>query len=166
MSKIHFLVKAVSIPIETTYEQVIRRRVKYFRGRHEQLKQIRDYFCEDKAGETRVLILQAIGGQGKSQIALEYCRQSHSYYSNVFWLNASSERMAVQSMVRVAAEIGQTLTGIDDSRTKTRLVVHALAQRSERWLMVLDNYDDPDHFSTVDQFIPSRESSLYPPEVS
>jgi len=68
--------------------------------------------------------------------------------------------MAVQSMERVAAEIGQKLTGNDDSRSKVRLVVHTLAQRCERWLMVLDNYDDPGNFSRVDQFIPSRKSLL------
>jgi hypothetical protein len=105
-----------------------------------------------------------MGGQGKSQIALEYCRQPRSIYSEIFWVNASSEMMAVQSMERVAAEIGQKLTGIEDSRTKVRVVVHALAQRSERWLMVLDNYDDPGDFPTIDLFIPSRQSHFYPRE--
>ncbi|KAK5188371.1 hypothetical protein LTR92_011561, partial [Exophiala xenobiotica] len=144
---------------ESTYEQAVRRRVKYFRGRREQLTQIQEYFETDVTDhtmdESRVLILQAMGGQGKSQIALEYCRQSRSRYAEIFWVNASSETMAVQSLERVAAEIGQPLMGIDDARTRTRLVVHTLARRNERWLMVLDNYDDPDHFATIDRFIPS-----------
>lgn len=63
--------------------------------------------------------------------------------------------MAIRSMERVAEEIGRKLTGIDDHRSKIRLVVHALAQRSEQWLMVLDNYDDPDRFPNIDHFIPS-----------
>ena len=61
----------------------------------------------------------------------------------------------MQSMERVAAEIRQPLTGINDTRTKVRIVVLALARRSERWLMVLDNYNDPDRFSSIDRFIPS-----------
>ena len=154
--------KAIPIPIETAYEQSIRRRVKYFRGRQiqldqVQLDQIQKYFAEDKVEEPRVIILQAMGGQGKSQIALEYCRRSRSIYSHVFWINASSEVVATQSMQQVAVEIGQTLTGIGDSRTKIRLVVSALAQRCERWLLVLDNYDDPNRFSTISQFIPTRK---------
>lgn len=113
------------------------------------------FFLQDPADETRVLILQAMGGQGKSQIALEYCRQQRCTYAKIFWINASSETMATQSMERVAAEIGQLLTGIDDPRTKIRLVVQALERRSERWLMVLDNYDDPDYFTMIEQFIPT-----------
>ncbi|KAK5215261.1 hypothetical protein LTR72_011673 [Exophiala xenobiotica] len=144
---------------ELTYEQAIRRRVKYFRGRGEQLTQIQEYFKTDATDHTvdecRVLILQAMGGQGKSQIALEYCRQSRSRYAEIFWVNASSETMAAQSLEQVAAEIGQPLMGIDDARTRIRLVVHALSRWNERWLMVLDNYDDPDHFATIDRFIPS-----------
>ncbi|KIW24807.1 hypothetical protein, variant [Cladophialophora immunda] len=146
----------VSIPVETTYEQARRRRVKYFRGRQKQLERIQEYFTDDAADECRVLILQAMGGQGKSQIALEYCRRRRSTYAEIFWINASSETIATQSMERVAAEIGQPLAGIDDTRTKIRLVVQALARRSERWLMVLDNYDDPDHFTSIEQFIPSH----------
>jgi hypothetical protein len=98
-----------------------------------------------------------MGGQGKSQIGLEYCRQSRSTYSDIFWVNASSEMMAVKLLVRLALEIGQTLAGAGDFGTKVRLVVHALAQRSERWLMLLDKYDDLDHFSSIGQLIPARE---------
>ncbi|OAP55816.1 hypothetical protein AYL99_09968 [Fonsecaea erecta] len=146
----------ISVPLETTYEQASRRRVKYFRGRQKQLKRLQEYFTDDIADEYRVLILQAMGGQGKSQIALEYCRQRRSTYAEMFWINASSETIAVQSIERVAAEIRQPLTGIDDTRTKIRLVVQALARRSQRWLMVLDNYDDPDHFTSIEHFIPSH----------
>ncbi|OAG35258.1 hypothetical protein AYO21_10529 [Fonsecaea monophora] len=109
-----------------------RRRVNYFRGRQKQLERIQEYFTDDAADE---------------------CRPT---YAEMFWINASSETMAVQSLERVAAEIRQPLTGIDDTRTKIRLVVQALARRSKRWLMVLDNYDDPDHFTSIEQFIPSH----------
>ncbi|KAK7887345.1 hypothetical protein LTR67_009765 [Exophiala xenobiotica] len=145
----------VSVPVETSYEQADRRRVTYFRGRQEQLNRIDEYFSNAAADERHVLILQGMGGQGKSQIALKCCREWPSRYAETFWLNASSEMMAVQSLERVAAEIGQPLTGIDDARERIRLVVRALARRTERWFLVLDNYDDPDHFTTIEQFIPS-----------
>ncbi|KAK5276480.1 hypothetical protein LTR40_011564 [Exophiala xenobiotica] len=151
----------VSVPVETSYEQADRRRVTYFRGRQEQLNRIDECFSNAAADERRVLILQGMGGQGKSQIALKCCRQWPSRYAETFWLNASSEAMAVQSLERVAAEIGQPLTGIDDARERIRLVVRALARRTERWFMVLDNYDDPDHFKTIEQFIPSCQSHYY-----
>jgi hypothetical protein len=145
------------VSVQTTYEQAVRRQVSYFQGRQEQLDRIQQHFTDSIANQSRVLVLQAMGGQGKTQIALEYCRQSQSRYSNIFWVNTNSEMIAVQSLERVAAEIGQVLAGINDDRTKVRVVVRGLAQHRERWLMVLDNYDDPSGFPDVDQFIPSRK---------
>ncbi|KAK5399992.1 hypothetical protein LTR06_011358 [Exophiala xenobiotica] len=98
---------------------------------------------------------RGMGGQGKSQIAPEFCRQWRTRYAEIFWLNASSETTAVQSLERVAAEIGQPTTGVEDARTRIRLLVHALGRRCERRLMMLDNYDDPDQVATIEHSIPS-----------
>jgi len=149
--------QAASRPFETTYEQAARRRVQYFRGRQEQLEQMQEYFAEDKVGKPRVLILQAMGGQGKSQVALEYCRRSHPMYAHIFWVNAHSEATATHSMEQVAGEVGQNITEMDDPRSKVKATVNALARQSQRWLMVLDRYDDPDGFPIMDEFIPSRK---------
>jgi hypothetical protein len=87
--------KDTLVPPEITYDQAVRRRVKYFRGLQAQLKQVKQYFTEIHVDEPRSLILQAMGGQGKSQIALEYCRQCRSIYPDIFWVNTSSEVMAI-----------------------------------------------------------------------
>src|SRR6266480_2084392 len=82
--------------VETTSRQeryflISRERVKDFVGREMQLRQILSHFSADSTRERPYLILHALGGQGKSQIALEYCRQSRKTYRGIFWVNALSE---------------------------------------------------------------------------
>ncbi|KAL6246170.1 hypothetical protein RBB50_007323 [Rhinocladiella similis] len=143
-----------SPPMTTTYDQAQRRRVSYFQGRKKQLEQIRDFFAKAPRDEKRVLILEAMGGQGKTQVALKYCKESRSIYSNIFWVNASSREMAVQSMQRVAQEIGLQIPTDDKSLKNISIVVEALARRKKPWLMVLDNYDDPTGFREIEEFMP------------
>ncbi|KIW14961.1 hypothetical protein PV08_07748 [Exophiala spinifera] len=143
-----------SIPVITTYERAQRRCVNYFQGRKDQLKQIRDFFAKAPRDQKRVLILQGMGGQGKTQTALKYCKESGSIYSNVFWINANSIDMAVQSMERVAEEIGLEISTGDKSLGTISIVVKELEGRRDRWLMVLDNYDDPTGFREIEEFMP------------
>jgi hypothetical protein len=135
---------------------VSRERVKNFVGRESQLRDIQSYFCPNQPAQPRHLILYALGGQGKSQIALEYCRRSKETYSGIFWINASSEEMAVQSYNNIAVLLtGPSLTAPDDAEATIQLVKDRLERWNERWLLVFDNYNKPDKFPGVRRFIPS-----------
>lgn len=73
-----------------SYYEVPNRRVRQFVGREDILQRI------DKALSTgpspRIAVLQGMGGQGKSQIALEYChRKRDILYSAIFWIDATTE---------------------------------------------------------------------------
>jgi hypothetical protein len=142
----------------TTYEQAIRRRVKRFTGRQGHLQEMQKFFAGSISHSPRVLILQAMGGQGKSQLALEYCRLGEEMYRDIFWVNASSKAAAVQSLVQIAVEVQLSLAGVNDVDVQIRMVLRDLEQRKDRWLMVLDNYDDPQAFADLDRFLPSRKS--------
>lgn len=80
-------------------------RVDHFVGREAQLQYITAHFSESQVARPRTLILCALGGQGKSQIALEYCLSSRKIYRGVFWVNASSESTAIQSYHQIAAAL-------------------------------------------------------------
>ena len=66
-----------------SYFLVPRLRVKNFFGREEQLKQVTSYF-EVEVERPQILVLHALGGQRKSQIALKYCQQARKSFRGVF----------------------------------------------------------------------------------
>lgn len=144
-----------------TYFHVSRKRVKDFAGREDQLFQILSYFSVSESTQPRVLILHALGGQGKSQVALEYCQRSRETYRGIFWVNASSKAAATQSFESIAAELNRAAsTSLENAEAKIRFVVNVLEHWDERWMLVFDNYDNPHGFSDVEQFIPSSTCSV------
>ncbi|OAP56890.1 hypothetical protein AYL99_09002 [Fonsecaea erecta] len=137
-----------------TYFVIPVQRVKDFIGRQEELRQIRAYFHE-RIDRPRVLVLHAMGGQGKSQIALEYCQQQRKQYRGIFWINSSSKSTLTQAIVSIGREINIAATeALGDDDAKIAFTVRTLEQWEERWLMVFDNCDDPATFSDIEQFIP------------
>lgn len=141
---------------------VPRQRVKDFIGRESLLDQIRSHFSNDQSGTPTILILYALGGQGKSQIALEYCRKWRDTYRGVFWIDANSETTVTQSYGTIAAELfGASQIESYDSAVQIKMVQGDLERWSEAWLMVFDNYDEPEKFREIKQFIPiSRPRSV------
>ena len=135
--------------------------MKDFVGREMQLRQVLSHFSADHPKERPYLILHALGGQGKSQIALEYCRQSRETYRGIFWVNALSEVSASQSYGTIAsALVGGRSANAGDTDAQIRLVKDRLENWSEPWLLVFDNYDDPKNFPNVKRYIPIGRRSL------
>ena len=108
-------------------------------------------------GPPPCVVLHVLGGQGKSQIALEYCRKWRETYRGVFWINANSEMTATQSYSTIAAELtGASKFETSDSAAQIRLVTGNLERWREAWLLVFDNYDDPESFTTeIRSFFPT-----------
>ena len=127
--------------------------MKTFFGREVELETISAFFsCEVE--NPRILILHALGGQGKSQIALEYCQRSRVTYKGIFWINCTSRSTTVQSLVHIAQELGGSAVEVLNDDDKVKFTLRTLKQWDKRWLMVFDNYDDPITFSNVEQYTP------------
>jgi hypothetical protein len=65
-------------------------------------------------------------------------------------------------------EIEAALTGVssitrEEAEAKIKFVKDSLERWSERWLLVFDNYDEPEKFSNIKRFIPS---SMQPSEIN
>jgi hypothetical protein len=103
------------------------------------------------------MIVHALGGQGKSQIALEYCRRSRQTYRGIFWINANSEALVLQFFQRMFMKLTSSSSSSipQDAEETVEMVKHVLEYWQERWLIVFDNYDDPDAFPRIRRFIPS-----------
>ena len=135
--------------------------MKDFVGREMQLRQVLSHFSADHPKERPYLILHALGGQGKSQIALEYCRQSRETYRGIFWVNALSEVSASQSYETIASVlVGGWSANAGDTDAQIGLVKDRLENWSEPWLLVFDNYDDPKNFPNVKRYIPIGRCSF------
>lgn len=112
-------------------------------------------YFNDESDQPRILVLHAMGGQGKSQIALEYCQRTRQTYQGVFWVNGSSTFTITQSLVSIAHELDRLATAaLPDDDAKVAFALRILERWEHRWLVVFDNCDDAATFSEVQQFIP------------
>jgi len=133
--------------------------VKNFIGHNEELKKINSFF-KHEAEQPRILVLHALGGQGKTQIALKYCHRSRIIYGDGLWINGTSTSTATQAFVGIAQELNCVAVAmLNDDDAKVSFVLRTLGQRDSRWLMVYDNCDEPASFSGIEAFIPQGISS-------
>ena len=142
---------------------VPRKRVKDFVGRGPQLRSIAESFCEPRSSGPCILIVHALGGQGKSQLALEYYRMCRiqNVYRGVFWISAADKALATNSFRKIAVELG--IVGAEqaiDDNVMLGLVKKSLEDWQERWLLIFDNYDSPTQFDDIQEFFSDGTSIL------
>ena len=130
-------------------------RMNHFVGREAQLEKIANFFTGSSTQQPRVLVVHALGGQGKSQLVLEYCQRRRKDYQGMFWVNASSRSSALHSYTRMARALSsQPQANVDDGEQIIETIKTLLENWQESWLLVFDNYDKPDEFSDIRQFLP------------
>ncbi|KAF2274187.1 FabD/lysophospholipase-like protein [Westerdykella ornata] len=82
------------------------------------------------------LVITGIGGMGKSEVCLKIADAMREDFWGVFWVDVSSPSTAKNGFLAIAKALGSSAESIDES-------LQALANIKERWLLVLDNADDP-----------------------
>ncbi|KAF2671127.1 hypothetical protein BT63DRAFT_412193 [Microthyrium microscopicum] len=136
------------------------KKVSHFVGREALLNELSASMDEPATGHTApVIVLQGMGGQGKTQTALEYCHRAwrRERYKAVMWLNATSESSLVKSLANLAElfkEPGQILI---DNEARAQFVKRVLESWSESFLLVFDNYDEPEQFRNVHEYFPAAD---------
>ncbi|KAK6436815.1 hypothetical protein LTR95_006995 [Oleoguttula sp. CCFEE 5521] len=120
-------------------------------GRENELKAMRAALVGD--GSRRTVILNGLGGIGKTQLAVAYARQHKESYSAVIWLNTRDEASVKQSFAIIAERIlryhpsAKYVSSADPTGSLDDIVKAVLAWLSEsdntRWLAIYDNYDNP-----------------------
>lgn len=147
-------------------------------ARQQELADIHAVLCsKDHKDSRRTVVLHGLGGIGKTQLAVAYAKRHKTDYSAVFWLNIKDQDTVKQSYSRMAKWIGQhcsTASHLNSVAEASNVddVVTAVKQwlehpQNTRWLMVLDNYDNPKlpnttNPGTVDirQFLPNADHGL------
>jgi hypothetical protein len=135
-----------------SFYMVPNRRVRGFIGREDILEKIEDGFSAE--GRPCVMVIRAMGGQGKTQVALEYChRAKDKRFKAIFWLDAMSESSLRKGFRTIAERIKPPEMIIDDD-SGVDLVLEKLGEWPEPWLMIFDNYDYPKTFNNLQEYMP------------
>jgi tetratricopeptide (TPR) repeat protein len=102
-----------------------------------------------------------MGGQGKTQIALEYCRRAKDRTGTaVLWVDASSESTLMQSYSSFSESFA-SLEGVpQDVNARVKFTIRKLRAWQNPWLIVFDNYDSPAEFNNVEDYMPENDKGM------
>ncbi|AWL87288.1 FxSxx-COOH system tetratricopeptide repeat protein [Streptomyces globisporus] len=117
----------------------VRRRNPDFAGREAVMVQLRESLLNGQ--QAVVQALHGMGGIGKTQIALEYAHRFSGQYDLVWWIDAEQSDQVPVHYTELADHLGIAKPDAG-SDPNARAVLHHLRTR-QRWLIVLDNAEDP-----------------------
>jgi tetratricopeptide (TPR) repeat protein len=142
-----------------TYNEVPHRRVPEFIGREQLLTEIELSFGREAEKGPLVVVLHGMGGQGKTQLALEYCRRAYEskQFTAIFWCDATSEIAISRSFEFIAETIKGPDMAFSDTTHRIAYVKASLSEWPHPWLIVFDNYDSPLSFPNIREYMPSSK---------
>jgi hypothetical protein len=128
-----------------------------FTGRSELVERIKNALHTNDPGTTeqKRLVITGIGGIGKSEVCLrvadlmrdECVSASLCYVSacsltvnslwGIFWVDVGSRSTAKNGFLAIAKALGSSAESVEES-------LQAIANTKDRWLLILDNADDPE----------------------
>ncbi|KAI1427346.1 hypothetical protein F5Y12DRAFT_792364 [Xylaria sp. FL1777] len=115
-----------------------------FYGRTDIINQIHDELMFFEApGTIKTTVLHGLGGVGKTEIARAYAYHVKDSCDVIFWVSCESS-MSLQEGFTAAA-LRLQLSGADahEHRKNINLVLNWLGTTGQRWLLILNNVDDP-----------------------
>ncbi|KAL5318058.1 hypothetical protein ACEPPN_015162 [Leptodophora sp. 'Broadleaf-Isolate-01'] len=132
--------------------------VEHFVAREDELSRIHKALRGD--GSRRAVVLQGLGGIGKTQLSIAYAKRHKDDYSAIFWLNIKDQDSVKQSFAKLAKQISRehpSAIPVRNQETNQNLdeVVESVKTwlsrpNNTRWLMIYDNYDTPKLSSRTD----------------
>lgn len=119
-----------------------------FTGREADLDRLR----HELRTRGRPVVLQGLGGVGKTQLAMEYASRFRGAYDIVWWIDAGDPMFIDVKLGDLGREMG--LPPQPKTEDNTRLVLQALGRVEPpfaRWLIIFDNADE---LARVAQYLP------------
>ncbi|KAI9652468.1 MAG: hypothetical protein M1829_001529 [Trizodia sp. TS-e1964] len=144
-------------PTVKRYYRIPNRRVCGFIGSEVILEEIVNQLSPSST--SRIVVLRGMGGQGKTQIALEYCHQAiDRQFLTIFWIDATSESSLKKSFEVISEDIRPAAMTLSSTDSSVDFAIASLSAWPSPWLMVFDNYDDPTAFENLPHFLPNNKN--------
>lgn len=127
-----------------------------FIARPDLIFKITNLMTKESTPSARVCVLCGMGGQGKTALTVDFCNQAETkhLFLAIFWLNASTEEALKKDLVSISDVVkqraDQTFGSNDERINFTRQTIE---NWNRPWLLVFDNYDNPNQFS-LHKYIP------------
>ncbi|KAI4160679.1 MAG: hypothetical protein LQ342_005518 [Letrouitia transgressa] len=114
---------------------------------------------KNAAASRTIAVLQGMGGQGKTQIALEVCEklQAQNRFKSILWINARSEDSVVHAFERFAQQMSQKGSHFSDTEAKIDYVLQRIEESRRSCLLIFDNYDDLENFKDIRRYFPTEK---------
>lgn len=96
----------------------------------------------------RIVVVLGMGGLGKTQFVLEYCRRAFTSqrFRAIFWADASTPTALSHSIANISEFLPGSGKSFFDIAARTSFAKATLSRWSEPWLLVYDNFDQPGMF--------------------
>ena len=149
-------------PLKSTYG-IPTSKVSKFIGRGSVVKLVEEKLMVTSTSRN-VVVLQGMGGQGKTQIALEICERQdiRQHFRVILWINASTEDTTAQAFEHFARSMCLKGSSFPDSQSQIDWVKERLEDSDRPCLLIFDNYNDLEIFKGIRNFFPrdNRHSIL------
>lgn len=138
-------------------------KVSKFIGREDVIKSLEQKLTDSSKGQN-VVVLQSMGGQGKTQTALQVCGTPMipQYLKVILWINASTQDTTAEAFEYFAQTMCYKGSSFPDPHCRIDFVKERIEDLDKPGLLVFDNYDDLKNFQNIRQFFPgdNRHSIL------
>ena len=130
-------------------------------GRDDILKRLDEALSQSK--QPRIVVLQAMGGQGKTQIALEFCRRARQAgtFKTIIWVDATSSTTIARDIGNLAENFDSQGRGMLDLRSRVDLVKERLEAWRSPSLIIFDNCDQPNALQAVKEALVDNTLGSY-----
>jgi tetratricopeptide (TPR) repeat protein len=134
-----------------------------FIGREAYIKVIHDAI-ESLTESPKTVVLQGLGGQGKTSLAIQYAHIYHkSRYKLIFWVDASSPSTAQYHYGRIV-DARELMKGVSmpTERQKVDRFLRYLKSPEAECLIIFDNFDatDPEEHNAIATILPTGGERL------
>jgi hypothetical protein len=135
-----------------------------FKGRKDELEKLWVLLRPRVPNMRKVVVLNGLGGIGKTQLAIRFARMRKDDYTSIFWLNAKNRETLIYSL---ATTVRPTCPGLqvkdppgNDEEMKERALDAQrwlAAEGNSKWLLVLDSVEEQDSGYNVQDFFPRAD---------
>lgn len=107
--------------------------------------------------DPKVCVLRGMGGQGKTSLALEYCKRemASGYFKSILWVEAKSLGSVHRSFAHFAESLTDNQRRFADNNACVNQVRNTLQTWATPWLVVYDNYDRLNDLPGILDYLPS-----------